>query len=200
VFYGLSVFGDNHACGQYYTTWVYCWGYNLDGELGDSTTTTRFVPTQVRSPNFLTGVASGSYHTCGLDYYTGAAYCWGDNNVWQLGWGTPPQDGYAPGAVQGGRTFIALAAGGGHTCGLLSNGGAYCWGYNSEGGLGNGTTTWSQAPVPVSGGLTFRRLSVGDGFTCGLTSGGALYCWGRNTAGQVGDGSTTNRMVPVPIP
>jgi alpha-tubulin suppressor-like RCC1 family protein len=148
----------------------------------------------------LTQIASGWFHTCGVDYYTGAAYCWGDNNSWQLGWGTPPQDGLAPGLVQGGHTFLSLSAGGGHTCGRLSNETAFCWGNNQEGGLGNGTTTWSQAPVPVSGGLTFRYLSVGHGFTCGLTPAGALYCWGGNTSGQLGDNSTTNRLAPVLIP
>jgi alpha-tubulin suppressor-like RCC1 family protein len=195
----VSAFGDNHTCGLYYG-FPYCWGYNADGELGDSTTTPQLVPVQVKNGLYLTQIASGWFHTCGLDYYTGAAYCWGDNNSWQLGWGTPPQDGLAPGLVQGGRTFISLSAGGVHTCGRLSNETAYCWGSNQDGGLGNGTTTWSQPPVPVSGGLTFRHLSVGDGFTCGLTPAGALYCWGRNTAGQLGDGSTTNRPAPVLIP
>lgn len=199
TFLSLSAFGDNHACGLYYG-YPYCWGYNFDGELGDSTTTNRLAPVLVKGGLYLKQLASGTYHTCGLDSYTGTAYCWGDNNVSQLGWGTPPQDELAPGIVQGGNAFIALAAGGGHTCGLLSNETAYCWGSNPDGGLGNGTTTTSLLPVPVSGGLTFRRLSAGDGFTCGLTPASALYCWGRNTAGQVGDGSTANKLTPVLIP
>jgi alpha-tubulin suppressor-like RCC1 family protein len=198
-FQALSVFGDNHACGLY-GSFPICWGYNADGELGDSTTTTQLNPVLVKGDLYLAQIASGWFHTCGIDYYSGAAWCWGDNNSWQLGWGTPPQDAYVPGAVQGGHAFISLAAGGGHTCGRLSNETVYCWGSNQDGGLGDGTTTWSLAPVPVSGGLAFRRLSVGDGFTCGLTAGGALYCWGRNSAGQLGDGSTTSRSAPVLIP
>jgi alpha-tubulin suppressor-like RCC1 family protein len=197
-FLTISAFGDNHACALYYG-YPYCWGANADGELGDSTTTTRLVPTLVSGGLYLAQIASGWYHTCGLDTY-GTAYCWGDNSVSQLGWGTPPQDGTVPGAVQGGHTFISLAAGGWHTCGLLSNGAAYCWGDNPDGVLGNGTTTRSLVPVAVSGGLSFMRLSVGDGYTCGLTAAGDLYCWGRNTVGQIGDGSMATRTTPVLIP
>lgn len=58
---------------------MWCWGYNLQGQLGDGTTTTRQTAVKVTLPAGETGwadVVAGAYHTCGqtLD---GSVYCWG---------------------------------------------------------------------------------------------------------------------------
>ena len=59
-------------------------GYNVDGELGDGTTTNRKVPTAVSTAtvsNWL-AISAGTYHTCGLAAgggQDGKAYCWGES-------------------------------------------------------------------------------------------------------------------------
>jgi len=179
---GLS-FGDvsaafAHACGIT-TAGAYCWGRNIDGELGDGSTTSSSVPVRVTGELTFSAVTTGSADTCGLTS-AGAPYCWGGNGNGQLGDGTTTPR-LAPAAVSGGHTFVALTLGGLHTCGLTTTGAAYCWGGGSGWGatLGNGSTDGSLVPVAVSGGLQFSALSAGSFLTCGLTVGGDVYCWGE---------------------
>lgn len=65
-----------------------CWGRNTCGQLGDSTTTTRYVPVQVSNITNATQVSAGGgagnggntwEHSCAL-LSTGAVNCWGYNN------------------------------------------------------------------------------------------------------------------------
>jgi alpha-tubulin suppressor-like RCC1 family protein len=66
---------------------AYCWGQNLDGELGDGTTTSWTTPVAVAGVRGFAAVGAGWYHTCGMTTNTGV-YCWGYNGHSQLGEGT----------------------------------------------------------------------------------------------------------------
>jgi alpha-tubulin suppressor-like RCC1 family protein len=146
-------------------------------------------------------LAVGYNYTCGVTT-GGAAYCWGRNDVGQLGDGTFGNARSTPVLVGGGLTFIAISAGQRHTCALTTDGSAYCWGDNTAGELGTATAIGvcpfgdpnqvqvpypcSTAPVPVAGGLKFVAIVAGGGNTCGLTSGGTAFCWGSNANGELG--------------
>jgi len=140
-------------------------------------------------------VSAGIRHTCGLTV-TGAAYCWGENIVGQLGDGTTT-DRLTPVLLSGDVTFASVSASGQFTCGVTAAGAAYCWGANFGGQLGDGTTTSRSTPGLVAGGVTFAVVDAGWSHTCGLTAAGAAYCWGENFLGQLGDGTTTDRLTPV---
>jgi len=191
--------GVDHSCGVTVAGAAYCWGDNTHGEVGDSSTTfTRPSPELVAGGLTFAAVSAGGNHSCGV-IPVGAAYCWGDNSLGQLGDGTDSSR-LTPVRVSGGLSFTALIAGGGHTCGLTAAGAAYCWGYNIDGQLGDGTTTpIRSSPVPVSGGLTFAIVSAGGGHTCGITAGGTTYCWGNNSSGQLGNGSSSADSIPVRV-
>ena len=90
-------------------------------------------------------------HTCGL-IGSGAAYCWGDNEVGMVGDGTTV-DRLVPTAVAGGHRFNSLDAGFRHTCGRTTTGAIYCWGSNGAGQLGDDSSTARSAPVKVVGQL-----------------------------------------------
>lgn len=67
---------------------VYCWGNNSFGQLGTGTTTTAPLPVAVDTTGALNGksitsISMGRYHTCALS--NGHSYCWGYNNVGQVG-------------------------------------------------------------------------------------------------------------------
>jgi alpha-tubulin suppressor-like RCC1 family protein len=79
---------SNHRCATDAAWRPWCWGYNrYYGQLGDGTTTTRYVPTPVVELNRVREVAGGSDHSCAVDH-AGAPWCWGRNAVGQLGDGT----------------------------------------------------------------------------------------------------------------
>lgn len=136
-------------------------------------------------------VEAGGSHTCRLTA-AGAAFCWGDNSVGQLGIGYADYDGSTtPLPVVGGHTFVALSVGDSHTCALTATGAAYCWGKGAGGQLGGGTRPFTQAaPAPVIGGIAFEAISAGWSSSCGLTAGGSAYCWGIGNYGQLGDGNS----------
>jgi alpha-tubulin suppressor-like RCC1 family protein len=141
-------------------------------------------------------VGAGSGFSCALTQQ-GDAYCWGVNNLGQLGDGTTT-DRSTPAKVAGGLTFVSLTVGWYHACGVTTTGAAVCWGYNAYGGLGDSTFTDRSAPVAVKGNLTFRSLSAGSHHTCGITTSRAAYCWGLGGA-HLGDGKFTPgfRFAPV---
>jgi alpha-tubulin suppressor-like RCC1 family protein len=197
---GAIAAGHMHACGVAAAGEVQCWGRNVDGQLGDNTTTVRFAPVEVSGLSSAVGViAAGESHSCALSTGSGVD-CWGLNASGQLGDGTTERR-LAPVGVAGlSGDVVAIAAGRRHTCVLTSVGSVMCWGSNFYGALGDGTTTNRLTPVPVSG-LTagVSAIAAGDFHTCAVVGGGGVKCWGRNHGGQLGDGTTTQRLTPVDV-
>jgi alpha-tubulin suppressor-like RCC1 family protein len=207
--------GLDHTCAVSTTGAVYCWGYNVDGELGNNSTTESNVPVQVEGvggSGLLSGIASiaaGGYHTCALST-TGAVYCWGLNYYGELGNNSTTQSN-VPVQVEGvgGSGLLSgiasIGVGFFHTCALSTTGGVYCWGNNSRGELGNNSTTDSYVPVQVVGvggtGLLsgIATIAVGAFHTCALSATGRIDCWGDNYYGELGNNSTTNSHVPVEV-
>jgi len=199
--------GGVGACGVTIGGDAYCWGSNLYGQVGDSTTTDRSAPVLVRGGHMFDALSAGVWDACGLTA-VGAAYCWGENASGQLGIGTTTGPDACSGhpcslvplLVSGGLQFRAITVGFAHVCALTIGGAAYCWGANGVGELGTGgPPVGSTTPALIAGGLTFASLSAGSQHTCGVTVAGVVYCWGRNYEGQLGDGSTTSSNVPVKV-
>jgi alpha-tubulin suppressor-like RCC1 family protein len=194
--------GDVHSCAVVSGA-AKCWGSNLDGELGNGSTTQQSnVPVFVQglgSPGSgVQALAAGAFHTCAL--VNGGVQCWGDNSHGELG-NNSDAGSNVPVAVQGlGSGVQAIAAGAVHTCALV-NGGVQCWGWNGGGQLGNGSTADSDVPVPVQElgpGSGVQAIAGGLQHACALVASG-VQCWGANQAGQLGKGSLTSSSVPVAV-
>lgn len=187
--------GERHSCGLTEAGLVFCWGRNLEGQLGDSSTIDRLQPVRARGTTTYASVSVGGRHNCALTS-VGAAYCWGSNSGGRLGTADTASR-VTPTPVVGGLTFTSVVAGGTQTCGLTSTGTAYCWGLNGNGQLGDNTQFSRNQPTLVAGGLSFTALSAGTLHTCGIAVSGAAYCWGANAFSQVGDSTTGgNRTAP----
>ncbi len=187
-----------HSCAVLDNGSVVCWGNNQFGQLGDSTTTNRAIPTLTSS--FGTGrtavaVTTGSDHSCAL-LDNGSVSCWGSNERGQLGNGdyvdqTSPT---LTAAFDSGRTVVDISGGRWHTCALLDNGQVSCWGYNANGQLGHGPGVGSITPLTIthSGGIS-NAVSISAGYehSCAVLSNGSAMCWGSNNNGGMGIGDAT---------
>ncbi len=189
--------GDGHTCGLDGSGGVWCWGLHADGQLGagDAAMATcegqpcSPVPLAVPGLAGITAIAGAGTTTCALDG-TGRAYCWGRNDLYQLGTASAPdQCGFyacsrSPLPAAGALRFRAISVSGNdHACGLTRAGEAWCWGFGRQGQLGNDTLVDRSLPVPVSGGHSFRRIAAGGLHTCAVDGANRAWCWGIDAVG-----------------
>jgi alpha-tubulin suppressor-like RCC1 family protein len=187
--------GGQHTCGVTTSDRAFCWGRNLEAQLGDGTTSNSLTPVAAASGRRFRQVNAGGQHTCGVTPHD-AGFCWGLNDAGQLGDGTTTTRP-TPVRVHGGFSFLHLEAGFVHTCGVTTDNRAFCWG---RGGLvGDGTFTGRLKPVAVASERRFRQVSAGGRHACGVTPTDRAFCWGSNDDGQLGDGTTTQRLTPVRV-
>jgi alpha-tubulin suppressor-like RCC1 family protein len=182
------------------------------GKVQLTATTQRFV-----------ALSAGGNVTCGLTA-EGAAWCWGDNDVGQLGASTNATcegtgGGHScsplPVRVEGAPPLVGLSVGGNHACGLNSDGAAWCWGFGQCGQLGTralehcmthrakgADLACSRKAVAVQIDVRFRAITAGFQHTCALTAEGVAWCWGLNDVTQLGvmDAPDTCQVVDQPVP
>ncbi len=143
-------------------------------------------------------LSGGLFFTCGVTT-TDQAYCWGQNEIGQLGNGSTDMS-LTPSPVSGGLRFRQVSVGDRHVCGVTTTDVAYCWGSNALGQLGVGNSPDRSTPAAVLGGHRFRQVSAGQYHTCAVTTADVAFCWGWNHDGQLGDGSDFGRRArPVQV-
>jgi alpha-tubulin suppressor-like RCC1 family protein len=195
--------GGQHTCGITGTRRLYCWGSDINGNLGVGTNTSScpqinggcsVVPVPVTGAERFVFVTAGEFHTCALTK-TGVAYCWGGNYYGQAGIGSVGGEVRVPTAVAGGHTFRSISAGRMHTCAIDTAGDSWCWGWDSWGQLGAGITggdrcsffgtnePCSGTPLKVAGPVRFAEVMGAEKISCGRALSGAAYCWGAEVGG-----------------
>lgn len=193
--------GAIHNCALTSAGAAWCWGYNADYRLGDSSTNLGLAPVQVKGGVTFASINAGSEHTCGLNS-SGQAYCWGSSAYGQLGTNSTARQ-KTPAAVQmpAGVSFSQIVASERHTCALDTTGQAWCWGYGAEGALGAGFTFGDSVPAQVThpSGVTFTSISTQYRHVCALDTTGQAWCWGKNNNGQLGDNTLTLSYTPVAV-
>ena len=198
---------------------VWCWGYSNEmGTLGDGMKENEAnVPVKVRQVGDMKygkiiDIFTAQHHSCVLTELSGVrkVYCWGSNDMGQLGNGQYGDGKYSavPVEVGGdivGKNVTAIGGTGDVSC-AIADGKIYCWGSNDEGELGHNAPrhpTLSPYPVPVAtGGTTgsdaYWRLQPGykavklstsgsrSQTMCAIMDTGIAYCWGQARFGQTG--------------
>jgi serine/threonine-protein kinase len=195
--------GAGNTCVQTNDGSLYCWGRNLQGQLGTGDTRLQLRPAKIEVGAPIERLGAGGDFTCvrGTD---AALRCWGANTRGQLGIGTTdPQ--LRPTAVKVlGKRVGRFAAGGAHACVFTEDDGqVWCWGDNRSGQLGTGDTERRLVPTEIDrGGLgrvKVNQIFAGGTHTCALRDDNTLWCWGGNRYGQLGTGDTEPRLVPTEV-
>lgn len=150
---------------------AYCWGYNSSGQLGNGNNSNSIIPVAVDTSGVLNGkniqsISVGGSHTC-LITTEGKPYCWGRNDVLQLGNYSSVQaaelyygeDSNIPVEVNlsenlAGKTFKEISASSPstpykNTCAISTDNKTYCWGEKSSGKIGTGSSGGDYWSIPI---------------------------------------------------
>ena len=143
--------GDSYTCSVTIAGTVECWGANVGLFTGPQDRGSD-VPLDVAG--FSSGVealsAGGGGAACVVTT-AGAAQCWGENGVGQLGDNSTTSSLVPVDVVGLSSGVLAISAGSNYACAATVAGALECWGGNEEGQLGNGSTIPSLVPVDVVG-------------------------------------------------
>ena len=190
--------GGKHTCGLTQSGVAWCWGANLDGGLGASTSelclggiacSTRPVAVHCPpgTPCRFKRLAAGTWGTCGIDTNLDA-WCWGQGTVFDgVGFG-------GLGKVQSSSAgtslkFKEIAVGLDHACAISLPGIIWCWGDNHFGQLGLSRTIHAVQIRDARGIFvlsSFGQITAALNHNCAITDDGAsMACWGSNRDGQV---------------
>jgi hypothetical protein len=106
---------------------------NTFGELGNGSTVSSSVPTDVAGISTATSISAGNTHNCAI-VLGGQVRCWGANVSGQLGNGSNVASVY-PVAVFGISTATSISVASEHSCSVVTGGRVLCWGLASAIGL-----------------------------------------------------------------
>ena len=205
--------------------YVYAWGLNDHGQLGNHTTSNSSTPVRVHGPGN-TGeglkaiqVAAGAWNSMALAA-DGTVYTWGGISK---GCGydcfspqNVPMAVKDPSDASGVFHAVQISTSWSFDMALGQDGYVYTWGYNTNGQLGNntndGTSTTVFHPTPsrvfasnkstAAAGpwLKAVQVSAGGWFALAIGEDGNTWAWGQNTYGALGNGATTGEEDANPLP
>lgn len=173
--------GGFHSCAVDTAGAVYCWGYNVNGQVGLGDTAASSITTAQKviftPPTPISTIALGSFHSSAI-HESGAIFGWGHNGVKQLGLTTAGNKVYAPMFVD--KSGYRVAAGDDFSCLIDKECAVSCTGSGEMGQLGNGTKESKSALTPIKSLKDISLIAANRQYACAATQSGALYCWGRS--------------------
>lgn len=181
---------------------LWCWGSDASGQLGNGPIYTGIQqsPTPVIEPGKWKKVRVSSDHACAIKA-NGTLWCWGADDVGQLGNGAVTTANQESPIQIGTDLWSDIAAQTNSTCGIKAEDGSlWCWGDDTDGKLGNGASGSSTTPVAISEPGPWKKINMAGGTACAIKRDGSAWCWGDDTYGAVGDGNgMVDSQVPVQI-
>jgi len=192
--------GNFHSCMVMSDNTTWCWGGNVNGELGNGTNTDTKAPvkvdfTGITLPLGVTvdevSVSDGNKKIASscVRWSNGAIYCWGNAAQQQLGDNTATtRNKPSTPALTSLITAKAVQLTSANTarCVRAADGTVWCWGENYKGmlGIGRGSNPIG-APTPVVGLSGVTQLDMSHRTACAIDGMNRLFCWGNNQRGQI---------------
>lgn len=204
--------GSGYSCLLFADRNIACWGENEIGQLGIGTTIDNVNPQGIvesvgksidsiyaaQSNDGFTGTGG---HTCARST-TNELYCWGRNDLGQLGHGDIANRTRMQLVDELKATEVSLGTSG--SCAILEDQTLRCWGY---GGAKFERESFGAGPLPVTVENLNNIAAISAGgsnrieasFNCALSNTGVVSCWGHNDKGQLGIGTLLDSATPVPV-
>ena len=205
--------------------YVYAWGLNDHGQLGNNTKSNSSTPVRVHGPGN-TGeglkaiqVAAGAWNSMALAA-DGTVYTWGSiNKGYSYDCSSPqtvPTTVKDPSDASGVLHAVQISTSWSFDMALGQDGYVYTWGYNTHGQFGNntsdGTSTNIFHPTPsrvfasnkstAAAGpwLKAVQVSAGGWHALAIDEDGTTWAWGYNQHGELGNGTTSGEYAnPIPV-
>ncbi len=189
--------GYRHSLAVSTDGFVWSWGRDTNGELGDGGGD-RTQPQVIWTYPPARQVSAGNQHSALLDIH-GGVWQWGSDLFGELGMGDsgsivnlPVQLILPP--------LRSVAIGSFANAGITEDGRVFTWGPDSYGQLGDGQPGGTGHPPQQVAGLSeVMTVAAGGQHVLALLADGTLRAWGRNSSGELGDGTLTDRSQPVVV-
>ena len=168
--------------------YLYTWGRNLWGELGNGTAPNTVFFQQIGTATDwptdkekLTGCGDGGgNHAIKTN---GTLWAWGNNENGRLGDGTTTNRS-SPVQIGALSDWAKIKGGNRHVLAIKTNGTLWAWGSNTSGQLGDGTTTDRSSPVQIGALSDWSQVNGGNSFSIAIKTNGTLWSWGTGYAAK----------------
>lgn len=155
---------------------LYTWGNNNFGQLGDSSSITKCVLTDVSGDSFYRHMISDTCSSFALTT-NNKLFTWGYNNFGQLGNGNTTDQCSRQG-ICGFLNFKCIITCNKSVYALTNCGSMYVWGSNIYGQLGTGDSINRCVPTIVCSKCNFKEIALTSGKSLAIDINGKLYEWG----------------------
>ena len=170
--------GENYAVVLKANGSIWSFGYNSNGELGNSTFASTKEPKEINILKSYTNVTAGDNFTLILRN-DGTVWSVGDNQYGQLALGNRTSC-QTPTLVESLSNVTKISAGKKHAIALTKYGEVYTWGANENGQLGINNTSTQDIPNLVTiPGATIVDVAAGNGYTALVDNKGKVYVCGK---------------------
>ena len=175
---------------------LWAWGNNGKGQLGDGTTDSRCIPTIIKGSVRFSKISAGEQSTAAIDA-NGDVWVWGFRPIGA----SNEANIYTPIKMTTTGNFVDVAACKYSLLAIDKEGNLWsCGGSNSfpedNAVLGNGTKETITTLTQVTTDTNFAKIVGGEYHALAIDKDGYLWSWGRNEYGQLGTGSLIDETVP----